>query len=194
MKFNSKEDNIFFTSDTHFGHKNIIKYCDRPFKDVNEMDESLIMNWNNTVPLDGVVFHLGDLSFGNESYTTDIINRLNGKIILVDGNHDDIDTIKRIANQNPFKLTIANSIQDVDIIVEDEKLRFVLCHYAMCVWNKSHYGSIHLFGHSHGSLPDTDRRSMDVGVDTNNYTPYGLDDILTLIYKKSYVNTKGDRK
>ena len=58
-------EKIFFTSDTHFGHENIIKYCKRPFKDVKEHDAELIRRWNEKVPEDGIVFHLGDVAFGN---------------------------------------------------------------------------------------------------------------------------------
>lgn len=76
--------NIFFTSDTHFGHANIIKYCGRPYKTARDMDEGLIKNWNDTVRPDDLVYHLGDFSFQSDQY----VHRLNGKIILVKGNHD----------------------------------------------------------------------------------------------------------
>jgi len=75
---------IYFTSDTHFDHENIIKYCNRPFKDVNHMNESMIENWNNTVNDTDTVMHLGDFSFKSDKF----INRLNGNITLIKGNHD----------------------------------------------------------------------------------------------------------
>lgn len=78
----------FVISDTHFAHKNIIDYCNRPFKDIHEMDEAMIKNWNETVSNDDVVIHLGDFGLGNKEYIRSIIQRLNGKKILILGNHD----------------------------------------------------------------------------------------------------------
>ena len=79
---------IFFVSDTHFCHENIIKYCKRPFKSIEENDEELIRRWNEKVPEDGIVFHLGDVAFGDRERVDNILKRLNGKIYLVIGNHD----------------------------------------------------------------------------------------------------------
>lgn len=181
---------VWFTADTHFGHKNVIKYCNRPYETVNQMNNALIENWNNSVEPEDVVFHLGDFAFLQDS--TEIINALNGKIYLIPGNHD-----KQIVGQsnnvfNPpdgltTKFRIMEPLLDVDIQVEDEKLRLVLCHYAMRVWNKSHYGAIHLYGHSHGTLPDDPNSlSMDVGVDCHNYSPISLDDVLLKMYNKAF--------
>jgi predicted phosphodiesterase len=79
---------VFFTSDTHFYHDNIIRYCRRPFKDAAHMDEVLIQNWNDTVGSDDIVFHLGDFSYGGSAEWVRVLNRLNGKIYLIVGNHD----------------------------------------------------------------------------------------------------------
>lgn len=159
----------FFTSDTHFGHANIIKYTNRPFASVWQMDEALINNWNGVVRRDDVVYHLGDLSFCSPRRTEEILSRLNGRIHMVKGNHD-----KRL---HEFS-TRFESISDFrEIYVQDESAdrgaqKIVLCHYAMKVWNKRHWGAWQLYGHSHGSLPeDPDARSCDVGVDCWNYTP-----------------------
>lgn len=75
---------VWFTSDTHFGHANIIKYCNRPFKSVHHMNKEMTKIWNNTVGENDLVIHLGDVSFNSDQY----ISRLNGKIFLVKGNHD----------------------------------------------------------------------------------------------------------
>ena len=207
MFVDSNVRDVFFTSDTHFGHKNIIKYCNRPFEDVKQMDERLIENWNQKVPKNAIVFHLGDFAFIKEKKNyLDLVDSLNGDIVLVEGNHDggihrDVQRILRDADPQQDKFTIAPSLYEVDIQVEDEKLRFVLCHYAMRVWNKSHYGAIHLYGHSHGTLPDDPHsRSMDVGVDSfteevsgsqisflaKTYKPFHLDEILLAMYKKTF--------
>lgn len=79
---------IYFTSDTHFGHANIIKYCERPFKDTDHMDETIIANWNRTVSPDDTVFHLGDVALGNIDKSLACVSRLNGYKICVLGNHD----------------------------------------------------------------------------------------------------------
>lgn len=181
---------VWFTADTHFGHANVIKYCDRPYKSVEEMDEALILNWNAKVKDKDVVFHIGDFAFMKEPET--IIKRLNGTIYLVPGNHD-----KRIVKQynSTFapvidlltKFRVMPELLDVDIMVDDEKLRFVLCHYAMRVWNKSNYGAIQLFGHSHGTMiDDPNSRSMDVGIDCHNYAPIHVNDVLLKMYKKVF--------
>lgn len=79
---------IFVIADTHFNHENIIKYCNRPFKSVEEMNEAMIKNWNETVSNKDVVIHLGDFALGSKEKAREIAGRLNGKKILVLGNHD----------------------------------------------------------------------------------------------------------
>lgn len=89
-KMNYKFDGskVYFTSDTHFYHSNIIGFCKRPFKNVEDMNETLIENWNRVVSQDDIVFHLGDFCMGGSHEWTKILNRLNGKIYLILGNHD----------------------------------------------------------------------------------------------------------
>lgn len=79
---------VFFTSDTHFGHQNIIKFCCRPFQDVYYMDNALIENWNKTVKENDFVFHLGDFAIGNSELWCNTLKQLNGNIVLIKGNHD----------------------------------------------------------------------------------------------------------
>lgn len=74
---------IYFIPDTHFCHSNIIKYCDRPFKDVKEMNETIINNWNNIVTNEDIVYHLGDFCLSTDDEIKNIFNRLNGTIILI---------------------------------------------------------------------------------------------------------------
>lgn len=174
--------NYFFTSDTHFGHHNIIKYSKRPFKNVDEMDEALIANWNAKVTKNDIVFHLGDFSFAPaENY----VPRLNGTIRLIRGNHDHpadrLQHAHRSTNKQPFI-----SIDDVrQIVVKDQ--RIWLSHYAHRVWPSSHHGCWHLYGHSHGSLPD-DRNSLsfDCGVDCHNYTPLSFEEVQQIMSKKTF--------
>jgi len=159
---------LFWTADTHFGHANIIRLCNRPYDSVEEMDESLIVNWNTSVGPDDDVYHLGDFAFrGDPNRTRDIFARLNGRKRLIIGNHDNETTLALPWFEPP---THYSELQ------VDKKTRLVMCHYAMRVWNGSHRGSLHLFGHSHGSLPGT-RTSIDVGVDSVGLFPVSLETI-----------------
>ena len=83
---------IYFTSDTHFGHARIIELCARPFANVDEMNEALIQKWNAVVGPDDVVYHLGDFFMGPKE-TVLLRKRLNGKIVLIKGNHDKKDAV-----------------------------------------------------------------------------------------------------
>lgn len=182
MLIDTNKEGVFFTSDTHFGHKNIIKYSNRPFKDVTEMNEALIANWNAKVGPDDWVFHLGDFCFISErNKQRQIIDRLNGKIFFIHGNHD------RELDVSLFENAAIGSLYEVDFLIGEEKIKFVLCHYAMRIWNKSHRGAIHLYGHSHGSLPDDKHAlSIDVGTDCHNYAPISIQDVMKIMSKKEY--------
>lgn len=168
--------NIFFTSDTHFGHANIIRYCNRPFKDVTEMNETIISNWNNKVKANDIVYHLGDFCFGSSHDAVNIINRLNGSIHLIKGNHE-----KAALNiKNRFA-----SIRDVDTFKID-KYEIFMSHYAHRVWNKSHRGTWHLYGHSHGTLPDDPRSlSFDIGVDCHNFQVLSFEEVKQIMLHKA---------
>jgi calcineurin-like phosphoesterase family protein len=180
---------VFFTSDTHFGHTNVIKYCNRPFQDVREMDKALIENWNSKVAPDDIVYHLGDFAFYSVDNIFEILKQLNGYIFFVPGNHDKnlLKTIDKYRIELGINIQVLPTLYHETFSVEDERIPFVMCHYAMRVWDKSHYGAIHLYGHSHGTmLDDPNARSMDVGVDTNNMQLYSIDDVLVHMYRKVY--------
>lgn len=180
--------NFWFTADTHFYHPNIIKYCNRPFKDSVEMNEAIISNWNRVVKKDDLIYHLGDFTFGGDDIFARLITRLNGLIIFVKGNHD------RTAWKNRHKFyAFSDSYREIEI----DGQNITLCHYAMRVWNKSHRGSWHLYGHSHGSLPDDPHsRSFDCGVDCHNYTPINFEQVKEIMSKKLWkpIDHHGERK
>jgi calcineurin-like phosphoesterase family protein len=157
----------FFTSDTHFQHPNIIKYSKRPFADIQEMDEEIIRRWNDVVSPEDTVWHLGDFAMGDQKNVRSIRQRLNGKINLCWGNHDRRELIEK---QHCFEST-----QDVAFFKLGGDFVF-LSHYGHRVWNGSHKGTIHLYGHSHNSLPPV-HRSIDVGVDVFDFRPVTLDQI-----------------
>ena len=176
--------NIWFVSDTHFGHKNILNHANRPFITVDEMNHVLVNNWNNCVSKNDIVWHLGDFSFQNKIQFDDLLSNLNGEIHVVLGNHD-----KTISQNKRFFLESGKlrSVQNYAELKIDNNF-FVLNHYGQRVWNRHHYGSIHLYGHSHGSLPPVGL-SVDVGVDckeiTEEYRPISLDEVLSYMKNKT---------
>lgn len=142
------------------------------------MNETLIRNWNEVVAPDDTVWHLGDFAFCQLRQFEELLRRLNGHKNVVLGNHD-----KVIINHRKHLLQsgLFESIErDVELRLDDAPM-IVLHHYGKRVWNKSHYGSIHLYGHSHGSLPPYGK-SVDVGVDCREvgpgYRPYSLTEVL----------------
>ena len=186
---------IHFTSDTHWHHANVIEYSNRPYSSVEEMNEALIANWNAVVNDGDVVWHLGDFAFCKAQEIWKITSRLKGQINLVLGNHD-----KKIVERQRELLHhgVFHTIQHYAEIDEGTQ-RIVLFHYGARVWNKSHYGSILLYGHSHGNLPPWGK-SVDVGVDckeiSDEYRPYSMDEIISYMGKKDIkcVDHHGDRK
>lgn len=156
-------NNIWFTADTHYGHRNIIDYCNRPFSTTQEMNEAMITNWNSVVRPNDDIYHLGDFAFGIvENY----LNLLNGRIHLIIGSHDKGTWQCR----NMFR----DYIPLLETNIDNQSI--VLCHYAMRSWHKSHYNSWHLYGHHHGRLKPYGK-SFDCGVDTNNFFPYSWEQV-----------------
>lgn len=172
---------LYFTSDAHFGHKNVISHANRPFRDLKEHDESLVENWNRVVPKDGIVVFQGDFSLGLKSTKLKwILETLNyDKLYLVQGNHEK-DIMKKFWAREYFEMIA----QRIEFEVEDDNGKFkdktgrkfnviVADHYPMLSWNKSYHGSYHTYGHSHNSNPYThpSKRAYEVGCDANEYTP-----------------------
>lgn len=162
----------------HFGHANIIKYSNRPFADVDEMNESIVRTWNETVQPQDTAYILGDVSFIDADRTLRLIKRMNGTKILLWGNHDQVIR-KSPAIQAEFK-EIYDYLER-DFRVADKKVKIVMCHYALRVWNRKHHGALHLYGHSHGTLPDDGSRSMDVGLDAVGMRPISLEEVFQRI-------------
>lgn len=175
---------IYFTSDHHFGHKNIIKFSERPFEDVNEMDEILIQRWNEKVNPEDEVYHLGDVGLSSSGKLRKILERLNGKIYLINGNHE------KSAQDCHSRF---EWIKDYyELVVKDDEFErgeqlIVLFHYAMREWNASHWGTYHLYGHSHGSLPDDPASlSFDIGVDCHDFYPLSYEEVKAIMKTKSW--------
>lgn len=172
-KYKFDPEHTFFTSDTHFGHANIIRFCNRPFKNVEEMDEALIESWNQVVSEDDTVFHLGDFAFGGSSVWKEIIPRLKGHINLIIGNHD------RKNLRQGYMSFFDMVVPQLQIEIEDTSI--YLNHYPFLCYGGSYRGVWQLFGHVH-SGPGADGLDIsrlrvllptqyNVGVDNNNFTP-----------------------
>lgn len=185
--FRFEENNVFFTSDTHFNHANIISYCQRPFRSVDEMNETIIRNWNNTVSNDDVVFHLGDFCLGGSVEWSKLLDRLNGRIYLILGNHD----MKNI--RQGFLERFEHVAMEMCIEVGKQKI--YLNHYPFLCFEGGYKDVWQLFGHVHtrrnntgidaGRLQYLYPTQYDVGVDNNNFTPVSFDLVKTIIAKQS---------
>jgi len=180
--------NVFFTADTHFGHGpnklgygGIVFHANRPFKTVEEMDEALIANWNADVRQGDHVWICGDFAWRDQRK---YLQRLNGKKFLILGSHDKMnqDTLRLFAEVHNGMATRNFGLNSI----------FILTHCAMRVWERSHYGSINLYGHSHGRLSEyNDKLQMDVGVDVWNYKVVPLELIKMVMATRDYKERKG---
>lgn len=204
---------IWFTADTHFKHQLMLDgerfSPHRPWSTPEEMDHAIIAMWNARVKPGDRVYHLGDVCCGHHSHISDYWDQLNGEKWLIIGNHDEKRLrawFKRGADQSRVTHYKKVKLQDP---ATNQVHKVILSHYAMRVWDCSHYGAIHLYGHSHGKLTMSTRchlcqrphegsmcedptLSMDVGMDAKRmmfdwsdpkeaYTPWSWPDILTLM-------------
>ena len=186
MNFNFNPEHTFFTSDTHFNHASIIKFCNRPFKDGEQMNETLIANWNRVVGMDDIVFHLGDWCLGGAAEWTKVLDRLNGRIYLILGNHD----LKNL--RQGFIGRFEHVAMQMHITVG--KQRIYLCHYPFLCFEGGYREVWQLFGHVHTRKNNTglDAERLqylyptqyDVGVDNNNFTPVSYELVDRIIKKQ----------
>ena len=190
IKINDMGSGVFFTSDLHFRHGNIIKYCNRPFETVQEQTEKLIENWNMTVPDTATVFILGDFAFANKNQWRGILHQLTGKKYLILGNHD------RDIPEEMFEGIV--DLAKVSIKIKDHEWKtFILSHRPILCWEGSNDGSIMLYGHVHTCTnPEVEetidselikfmpKNSWDVGVDNNDYKPISVHEVLEKINAK----------
>jgi calcineurin-like phosphoesterase family protein len=206
MKQNEKVDyifengeNIFFTSDSHANHENIIKFCKRPFENSKQMDEELIKKWNEKVPKDGIVFHLGDFAWGGYNVWKNFREQLNGKIYLIKGNH----CLKNLT-------TTAKELFEIvtfQMRIEIEGRKIWLNHFPLLCYSGTYRDlqglEYNLFGHVHLSNimsrnngKDTERclemlfpTQYDVGVDFNDFSPISWYEVNEKIQKQIENNT-----
>lgn len=163
----------FLTSDTHFFHKNVIKFCNRPYGTAEEMNYKLIQNWNNVVGPEDHIWHLGDVSFGTVEKTEQILYQLNGIKHLVVGNHDRKGRCQELPWTKHF-VSVDDYVR-LKVKVDNTEYKAVLCHFPFSSWERGYYN---FHGHLHSTPTDYHSKWMqhDVGVDMNNYTPLLLED------------------
>lgn len=168
---------IFFTSDVHFGHENIIRFCQRSFSNAEEMDETLIENWNAKVTNNDKVYILGDLIFKAKKAPEEYLSRLKGKKYLILGNHD-----KYWVN----KCDLTKWFVEVDDLMNtsDGKRKITLCHFPMYSWMHDSR-SYMIYGHIHNNTIAPywkniwqDSRLLNAGADINGYEPATFDELV----------------
>jgi calcineurin-like phosphoesterase family protein len=168
--------NTWFTSDHHFGHARIIEYCERPFGDVNEMNVKMTNYWNELIMPNDIVYYLGDFSFQSDRY----IDRLNGKIILIRGNHD------KERHLHLFDLAVDG------IEMKIGEFRCFLTHWPIEVWKKYKAGAPELemlniydhiiCGHVHEKWR-VKEKNINVGVDVWDFKPIHMDELVRFMRK-----------
>lgn len=185
---------IYLSGCHHFKHDAIRGYTDRPWDTVDEMDSALIENWNEVVGGDDELYHLGDFTLGDWDDFIQYTWRLNGRIKIVPGNHD-----WRWMRGQKGRSAYSASGHEVEVLPPlynlqvpspgngKRPLTIVLCHFALRVWHKSHHASFHCYSHSHGRLSGYGR-SMDVGVDANDYAPVSLETVIERLSKERNFN------
>lgn len=170
LKLN-KTSKIYLISDEHHYHSNIIKYDNRPFKDIIEMREMMIVKHNEIVTPNDITFHLGDFSMSKDyDNVNKIVERLNGKHYFIKGSHDEW-----LPPEHPERYMFSYNIYFI-----------VLDHYQMDHWPRSHHGSIHFFGHQHGRSKSENIKGnkMEVFCGDFNYAPVSLDYLIKRITDK----------
>jgi calcineurin-like phosphoesterase family protein len=155
LDINLDQQEVWLTSDTHFSHAKTLDWYpnSRPYKGAEEMDSSMGAIWNSCVQPNDTLIHLGDVIFG-DFYSWSQTHPLNGRKILVKGNHD-----SKMSSQS---LSLFNKVFDYGVearvILNGEKIHCVFNHYPFITWNKSHYGSYSMYGHTHSNEYDTEYR------------------------------------
>lgn len=166
---------IFYIADCHFGHDNIIRFCDRPFKNADQMDQAMIQNWNSSVTDQDTVFILGDMFFRSKN-EEEIVSQLKGKKRLIVGNHDQ-DWMGKFKLDHYFE-SIDNFLE-----IKDEGRHITLCHYPLLSWNHFTDGYL-IYGHIHNQTwldfwPYILARDnmYNAGAEINDYRPVTFDQL-----------------
>ncbi len=162
---------IYFTSDLHFFHANILKYQakDRPFNSVAEMNFTIAEYWRTTIRPNDELYVLGDICMGHKQKVVDLLRELPGRIHLIRGNHDYFNIA--------LEAELFETVSDYKVVRHNGE-RIVLFHYPIEEWDRCYYGDIHLHGHSHGNLKNIKPNRFDIGWDVyKRFVP--IDEVLS---------------
>jgi calcineurin-like phosphoesterase family protein len=184
----------YFSSDWHLGHGNIIKYDNRPFKNTDEMDHVILGNVTAQLEKGDNLYYLGDFAFTRSQNTMEgymkALAYTQANLFFIKGNHDKRDTVKLYERYGTY-LGEQKKIKIPDIDGLEGIQEIVINHYAMRVWDKSHHGVWHLYGHSHDGLEgEAWGKSMDAGIVTaarikGSYELFSYHDIKAIMAKRS---------
>ena len=178
---------IFFISDPHLGHAKVIEYDNRPFKDLDDMHTQIIANWNSVIGKTDLVFINGDFALSTVEDVIHWCSQLNGRKVLIPGNHDYRWLSKYKTHMTAFEYIMPQmeiTVNDPDL---DRAQHITLSHYAMLTWPNSHRESWQLFAHSHGKLngdPRLSPRQIDMYCGDHGYTPWSYYEIKEQIIKQ----------
>lgn len=167
----------FYISDLHFGHRAVLDFENRPFSDVEEMDNALIYLWNSRVTKNDQVYILGDFAFHNEKPYSDYLKRLQGQKHLLIGNHDkkllkDTEAMNCFVSVDPY------------LEITDEQKHIILCHFPIAEWNGIFRGTYHIYGHLHNRTDGAFQymrqyeTALNAAACINNYTPSSFNELV----------------
>lgn len=167
---------IYYISDLHIGHKSAIRFDERPFADMDEMEREIIRRWNEKVTSEDDVYILGDVFYRYKGRPADFLRKLRGRLHLITGNHDygllkDEEALSFFADVDKLRM------------IKDNDRSVVLCHYPLITWNMKHFGSYHVYGHVHRNIGEEtlfmmkQERAFNAGCMINGYVPCTLEEL-----------------
>lgn len=175
----------FYTADLHLCHKAILHMCNRPFNDIDEMHDEIISRWNTKVSSNDTVYLIGDIAHkANPNIVNNILDKLNGKINLIRGNHD----VPKILNKVSSRFDNIYS----DFFFEDQFIgkNIHIYHYPVVSWKGKYRGSYHLYGHCHGGLKLNLGLAIDTGIDCHDFFPISSLEVKSIMDKKETVDLR----
>jgi len=201
LEIEGDPEDIWFVSDLHMFHTNIIKLCNRPFSDIDDMTKTLVDNWNRVVKEDDIVFNLGDFCWSESPVIwSKLIGKLNGYQVLIKGNHDHPKTLQKLSEQ--YKLIERHSGDRLEVTRMDklflirERLelryndeRYLLDHYPQVHYSGQYHGMKHFFGHTHEKPFEYTNNHYNVCVERNEYRPMSLQELKNNIQNRVLVES-----
>lgn len=172
---------LFYISDLHLSHANIINTCNRPYDNIEDMNKLLIDNWNKVITNDDIVYFLGDFSFKcNQEQATKFLLQLKGKKYFIKGNHDKTTWLNKLKEQR-----LIEDWYDYKEINDNGRM-VILCHYPLHSWNGLYHGSYHLYGHVHNNTVENaewQKNRFNVSCEAIDYKPITLDELIKISEK-----------